>query len=238
MSEEQSPFHESSLTGGPHRTKPTRPLVYTTALGDDDEDPVVEMKRVRDLTGDRRARRRETVSARRDSREPDGQAGLARSLLAFVLFAAVLALLAGGALAVVRWSRADTATAQSVPAAPACPDRVDGTTVLGAGPGGQDSGPGAILWFQHSYYVERSGARARQVVSPDALVTSAETIQAGINELPVRTTHCLRIKQNDDQHFSVAITEQQPNRPAKTFWQNVTVRRSGDGTVITAITPG
>lgn len=124
------------------------------------------------------------------------------------------------------------------PVIPGCAEERSEAVVSGAGPGGSDSGPDAILWFQHSYYDERSGTRAREVVAPDADVPTAETIQKGIDSIPLGTAHCVRITPIGDGRFSVELTEAQPGQQASRFQQIVTTSAADGRTVITGIKRG
>lgn len=99
-------------------------------------------------------------------------------------------------------------TASTTTAAPvACMSRMDGQVVHGDGPGGTSSGPDAILGFQHAYYVERSGARARDFAAPNGAVPDAQVIQSGIDSVPMGTTHCLAITPQGPDQYGVELTE-------------------------------
>ncbi|MFC3963013.1 hypothetical protein [Nocardia jiangsuensis] len=113
------------------------------------------------------------------------------------------------------------------------------TEVRGAGRGGAMSGPDAILAFQYAYYVDRSGAAARQLVAPEAAVSPAEVIQRGIDSIPAGTTHCVRITGVGDNRYSVEVTEQRPGGvPASYSRQTVTTAEIGGRTLITGIAAG
>ncbi|MFC8529375.1 hypothetical protein [Nocardia sp. NPDC057227] len=113
------------------------------------------------------------------------------------------------------------------------------TEVRGAGRGGAMSGPDAILAFQYAYYVDRSGASARQLVAPAAAVSPAEVIQRGIDSIPAGTTHCVRITGVGDNRYSVEVTEQRPGGvPATYSRQTVTTAEIGGRTLITGIAAG
>jgi hypothetical protein len=117
-----------------------------------------------------------------------------------------------------------------------CPNTVEGNVVRGDGPGGTDSGPAAILWFQHSYYVERSGQRARQVVAPEAPVSPAATIQQGIDSVPAGTEHCLTITAQEPGRYLVEMTVRGPNGATTLYRQDVTTMDRDGRTLITGIT--
>jgi len=120
---------------------------------------------------------------------------------------------------------------------PGCVDQNTGSLVTGAGPGGTASGPDAILWYQHSYYVERSGARAWQVVDPSAAadMTSAKRIQQGIDEIPVGTQYCVQITPIADGRYSVGVTQVSPGVSPTGYKEIVTTRETNGRTVITGI---
>ncbi|MGF0320680.1 hypothetical protein [Nocardia fluminea] len=91
-----------------------------------------------------------------------------------------------------------------------CTSIVTPAKVQGNGIGGTDSGPRAILAFEHAYYTTRSATQAREVVAPDAAVSPAETIQKGIDSIPVGTVHCVTITpQPEPGTFVVEIVARQ-----------------------------
>lgn len=113
------------------------------------------------------------------------------------------------------------------------------SVVRGAEPGNTTSGPDVIMRFQYAYYVERSGAAARAVVAPDARVSSAERIQAGIDSVAPGTEYCLRIVTVADGRYSVDVTEYGPDgAPATYSKQTVTTAVIDGRTLITGITAG
>ncbi|MGY4101357.1 hypothetical protein ACW2Q0_17660 [Nocardia sp. R16R-3T] len=125
----------------------------------------------------------------------------------------------------------------STSAALSCPASKDGKVTRGNGQGDTASGAGAILGFQYEFYVDRSGERARRFVAPDAEnVSTAEVIQRAINEqIPVGTTHCLRIAEAAADTFEVDLTEHRPDGTTNVYRQTIiTVVRDGK-TVIFAI---
>ncbi|MFC8047447.1 hypothetical protein [Nocardia sp. NPDC057353] len=108
-------------------------------------------------------------------------------------------------------------------AALSCPATEDGTVTVGNGTGDTASGAGAILGFQYAFYVERSGDRARGYVDPDAAnISSAPVIQSAIDEqIPVGTTHCLRITELAVDTFEVDLTEHRPDGTTTVYEQTV-----------------
>jgi hypothetical protein len=133
----------------------------------------------------------------------------------------------------IRLTGATTSTALT------CPTERIGAVVRGAEPGGTGSGPDAIMWFQHAYYVDRSAERAREVVAPEASLPPAAVIQRGIDSVPAGTAYCVRVAPSGDSRYSVEVTEQRPGgAPATYDRQTVTTEVVGGRTLITGITAG
>lgn len=161
-------------------------------------------------------------------------------LLAVAVFAAYLLHTRGhaaqGARPVISEIRLTGATTGAILT---CPTERTGDVVRGAEPGGTGSGPDAIMWFQHSYYVDRSAERAREVVAPDANLPPAAVIQRGIDSVPAGTAYCVRVARAGDSRYSVEVTEQRPGgAPATYDRQTVTTEVVGGRTLITGITAG
>ncbi|MFE3195903.1 hypothetical protein ACFXHA_43375 [Nocardia sp. NPDC059240] len=133
------------------------------------------------------------------------------------------------------------ATTESYPHATAdCYATKTGDTVVGAGPGDPTTGPGAILGFEWAYYADRSGARARDWVTPDASVLDAAAIQAGIDATPVATKYCVHITRaaadGTGSTWNVTLSEQYPTDKTPQQWtQTITTTTSGGRVLITAI---
>ncbi|WP_280314210.1 hypothetical protein [Nocardia wallacei] len=120
-----------------------------------------------------------------------------------------------------------------------CPTERAAQVIRGAEPGGTASGPDAIMWFQHSYYVERSAERAREVVAPGAAISPASVIQRGIDSVPAGTLHCVRVLTVAEDRYTVEVTERRPGRVPKTYdKQTVTTAVIGGRTLITSIAAG
>ncbi|WP_188827231.1 hypothetical protein [Nocardia camponoti] len=120
-----------------------------------------------------------------------------------------------------------------------CPTEHVGSRFQSNGPGGSDSGIAAILAFQHAYYVARSGELARASVAPDMTAPSSGDIQAGIDTIPVGTTHCLNITPAAFAgQYYVVITEYRPDSvPIQYNAQLVGTTKVGDKSVISSIGP-
>jgi hypothetical protein len=115
-------------------------------------------------------------------------------------------------------------------AALSCPASNDGKVTVGNGAGDTNSGPGAILGFQYAYYVERSGERARSYLAADAeYLSPAEVLQKAIDdEIPVGTTHCVRISATAQDAYDVDLTEHRADGTTIVYPQTVlTVDRDG-----------
>ncbi|NUS43835.1 MAG: hypothetical protein HOQ24_09130 [Mycobacteriaceae bacterium] len=126
----------------------------------------------------------------------------------------------------------------AVPVATDCPATpvVSGNTVRGAGPGGTDSGPSAVMAFQTAYYVTRSGGAARAVTTADANVPAADTIQAGIDTIPTDTRFCVVVDPAGPHAWRVDLTETRPGHEPIVYRQTVTTTIADGRVLITGIT--
>ncbi|MFD0365746.1 hypothetical protein ACFQZZ_30285 [Nocardia sp. GCM10030253] len=158
--------------------------------------------------------------------------------LGSVAAVAVVAALVATIIAVNRDSGGGSAAPPVTPtAALSCPASKDGKVTVGNGAGGTDSAANAILGFQYAFYVERNGEKVRKFVAPDAEnVSSAEIIQAAINEqIPVGTTHCLRITEQATDTFEVDLTEHRADGTTTVYRQTVVTANRDDKTLVYAI---
>ncbi|MGW6335952.1 hypothetical protein [Nocardia rhamnosiphila] len=149
-----------------------------------------------------------------------------------VTVVAVLVALVAVGVAIVVVSGGDDAPAGPPVAdsALSCPASQEDGVIVGDGVGDTTSGAGAILGFQHQFYVERSGVGARQFVAADSpAISSAETIQSAIEtHIPAGTEHCVRITERAPNSFDVDLTELRPNGKTTVYKQTVTtVDRDG-----------
>ncbi len=128
------------------------------------------------------------------------------------------------AVVVVRSGSDGTAPVADPGATLDCPASREGAVTVGDGAGDTDSGPGAILGFQHAFYVERSGARVREFVAPDSpAISSADTIQQAIDkQIPAGTRHCVQITERAADTFDVDLTERRPDGTTTVYKQTVT----------------
>ncbi|WP_030525864.1 hypothetical protein [Nocardia rhamnosiphila] len=145
-------------------------------------------------------------------------------LVALVAVGVAIVVVSGGDDAPAGPPVADSGSALS------CPASQEGGVIVGDGVGDTTSGAGAILGFQHQFYVERSGVGARQFVAVDSpAISSAETIQSAIDtHIPAGTEHCVRITERASNSFDVDLTELRPNGKTTVYKQTVTtVDRDG-----------
>jgi hypothetical protein len=104
-----------------------------------------------------------------------------------------------------------------------CPAHTDGNVTIGNGPGDTSSGTGAILGFEHAYYADRSGAKARTFVTADANVQVAADLQNTIDQhVPRGMSYCLRIATMAPDRFNVEITERHPDGPPNSYREVIT----------------
>lgn len=128
------------------------------------------------------------------------------------------------------------ATATTSPAELSCPAKREGNLTIGNGPGSTANGADAILGFQHSFYTDRSGVKARTFVAPDAAnVSQAEVIQNAINDvIPVGTSYCVRIVEVTPELFDADLTEHRPDGTTTVYKQRITtVNRDGKSLIFT-----
>ncbi|MEU3475885.1 hypothetical protein [Rhodococcus sp. NPDC006774] len=153
-------------------------------------------------------------------RPPRRRRALRGYIIAGALLVLVIALAGAGAFVALSGDSTENRAVsdQSTPSAIAppltaaeqdadCPNRTDGPVTTGRDAGGTTSGPDAIKAFEYAYYVQRSGAKAREVVAPLARVPTAEEIQGGIDsQLAQGTGHCLKITDRTGGLWGVELT--------------------------------
>lgn len=119
-----------------------------------------------------------------------------------------------------------------------CPSAVNGPVTTGRDAGGTDSGPNAIKAFEYGYYVKRSAAAARAVVTPNARVGSEQAIQASIDKVDPQTTYCTKITDRGFGQWGLELTETPPRGGAPEIGYQLIQTSVVDGkTLIVAITP-
>lgn len=113
------------------------------------------------------------------------------------------------------------------------PDRV-----VGSGPGSLETPVGAVLAFDHAYYVERSAAKAFDAVSPSSRMSQERLRAAGVEQIAEGTTHCVEATQLSPTLLDVTVTEQPPDAEPVHIRQRIRVAENRDGTWgIVSITP-
>lgn len=110
--------------------------------------------------------------------------------------------------------------------------------VVGAGPGSLDTPAGAVLAFDHAYYVERSAAKAFEAVSPSSRMTEEQLRVEGVERVPEGTTHCVEARELSPTLLEVDLTEYPPEADPVLIRQRVRLAENPDGTWgIVSITP-
>ncbi|MGV9678078.1 hypothetical protein ACWDSJ_22610 [Nocardia sp. NPDC003482] len=118
-----------------------------------------------------------------------------------------------------------------------CPASTTGGVIIGNGAGDTDSGAGAIMGFQHAFFVDRSGAKVRSFVAPDSdRVPPAESIQQAIDtDIPQGTRFCLRIEQLAPDRFTTELTSFRPDGGTTLYRQLVTTVNQGGKNLVWGI---
>lgn len=111
-----------------------------------------------------------------------------------------------------------------------CKAVAEQAVTVGNGPGDTSSGSKAILGFQYAFYVDRSGAKVRDYVAPDAEnISTAETIQKAIDELiPTGSKHCVKMRETAVGRYDVELREWHPDGSAIVYKQEI-VTTNTDG---------
>lgn len=158
-----------------------------------------------------------------------------------LLAAAGVAILGGSAVlgyVVTRGATGGAAGAAVAGANPGCAELVEDGRVVGSGPGSLDSPTGAVLAFDHAYYVERSAAKAFEAVAPTSRMTEEQLRTEGIDRLAEGTTHCMELRELAPTLLEVDLTEFPPEADPVLIRQRVRVAETPGGTWgIVSITP-
>lgn len=113
----------------------------------------------------------------------------------------------------------------------------DATTTDAAG--GRGNAVDVIAAFEHAYYVQRSGAAAHALVSPNAPASAPFNVEAnldaGIATVPAGTTYCLDIDPLRTGSYTLTLTESGPNGPGTQYRQRITTDQVDGRYVIAAI---
>lgn len=90
--------------------------------------------------------------------------------------------------------------------------------------GDQNSGAGVIAAWNHAYYVQRSGAAARALATPNSSVVPADQLQPFIDGVPVGTNYCVRTKALSEDVYLVDLSEMRPEGVQR-ITQTVTTKK-------------
>lgn len=153
-----------------------------------------------------------------------------------LLAAAGVAVLGGSAVLGFVVTRG--AVSPSEEAVTGCTEVSEPGRVVGAGPGSLDTPAGAVLAFDHAYYVERSAAKAFEAVSPSSRMTEEQLRVEGVERVPEGTTHCVEARELSPTLLEVDLTEYPPEADPVLIRQRVRLAENPDGTWgIVSITP-
>ncbi|MEV4157128.1 hypothetical protein AB0J48_29335 [Nocardia salmonicida] len=111
----------------------------------------------------------------------------------------------------------------SIASASECQTVAEQSVTVGNGPGDTTTGARAILGFQYAFYTDRSGAKVRDYVAPDAEnISPAETIQQAIDsQIPPGTTHCVKMRETTLGRYDVELREMHPDGSAVVYKQEI-----------------
>lgn len=141
---------------------------------------------------------------------------------------------------IVTTTPAPTSTAPAAAGAAAadvtwCRGQADGDPVT------EDSDdPGAVaIWrFEKAFYFDRDGVAARAAGAPDAVMASAQRLQAGIDQLEPDIEFCVLADPIDAGIYDVTVVERGPGIDGRMSRQRITTTTAQDGTtLIAAIVP-
>ncbi len=126
-------------------------------------------------------------------------------------------------------AQSDDAAPTSMPALAITPpatttEPVTDPSACRADKGDQKTGAGVIAAFEHAYYITRSADAVRALATPDTSLPLAEKIQAGIDSVPVGTTHCVRITAITAGVYSVVLAEMRPGIAPAQYPQTITTK--------------
>ncbi|MFF0818391.1 hypothetical protein ACFYVR_25075 [Rhodococcus sp. NPDC003318] len=144
----------------------------------------------------------------------------------------VVGLVGWGATSLIGLADDDSSVANRVTTPAAAKPVVEESVADGCATGEGDTatGEGVITALEHRYYQMRSGQAVRELMAPDTQWDVAQ-IQAGINSVPLGTTHCVKVTAIGPNAYSAQITERRPDGDS-TFKQRVGTVTSPDGRVL------
>lgn len=153
-----------------------------------------------------------------------------------VLAVAAVAVLGGSG--VLGYVVARGAASPSAQATAECAEVSEPGRVVGSGPGTFDSPAGAVLAFDHAYYVERSASKAFDAVAPSSRMTEEQLRAEGVDQVAEGTTHCVEVREISPTLLEVDLTEYPPHTDPVHIRQRVRVAEDPAGTWgIVSITP-
>lgn len=168
---------------------------------------------------------------------PQSPAVLDRRPVRIALLAAAGVAVLGGS-AVLGFVVTRGAVSPSEEAVTGCAEVSEPGRVVGAGPGSLDTPAGAVLAFDHAYYVERSAEKAFEAVSPSSRMTEEQLRIEGVERVPDGTTHCVEARELSPTLLEVDLTEYPPGADPVLIRQRVRLAENPDGTWgIVSITP-
>lgn len=153
-----------------------------------------------------------------------------------LLVAAGVAVLGGSAVLgyVVTRGAVSPAAEQDV----GCVEVSEPGRVVGSGPGSLSTPAGAVLAFDHAYYVERSAEKAFAAVAPSSRMTEEQLRADGVEQVADGTAHCVEVRELSPTLLEVDLTEYPPEADPVLIRQRVRVAENPDGTWgIVSITP-
>ncbi|UVE94277.1 hypothetical protein [Dietzia sp. B32] len=177
------------------------------------------------------------VPGRADDEVQPVPAVVDRRPMRIVLLAAAGVAVLGGS-AVLGYIVARGAVGPATGEVAGCPEVSEPGRVVGSGPGSLETPAGAVLAFDHSYYVERSAEKAFAVVAPSSRMTVEQLRVDGVEQVPEGTGHCVEVRELSPTLLEVDLTEYPPGADPVLIRQRVRVAENPDGTWgIVSITP-
>lgn len=111
-----------------------------------------------------------------------------------------------------------------------------GETYTGSDNGNPSTGTGAILAFEHDYYTERDGDKAREHFNP-AAPYDGQFIQQAIDKVPKGTEYEVAITPvSIGTHYDVELRLKAPGKEQKAFALDMTTEKEGEKYVIEEFT--
>lgn len=182
-----------------------------------------------------------TIRPPRQPRRRGSRRGL---LIAVTVFVVVVAASVGAGVWALQSMSSSTSTpaASAIPSAPVqvidsiatqpsspptadpadpCPETTTGAVTTGDDQGDVVGGAAVIKRFNFAYYVWRSGAKAREVVAPNALVGTVQQLDDGIRSIPEGSTFCLSITDRGEGLWAVQLTQNTPNPADRKVWHQL-----------------